>query len=85
VILDGNEKQNAFILALFADAPLSVECVGDVFHRLAVERIDGDDGHLNARDLLHLAAVRFKLLVRLRGEDVREIVDVALGFEGIEI
>ena len=64
MILDGNEQQNAFILALFADAPFPEKRVGHVFHRLAVQRIDSDDGHLHAGNLFHAAAICFELLAR---------------------
>ena len=51
----------------------------------AFERIDGDDGHLNAGGLFDTAAVFFQLRARLRVEHMREVADVALGLERIGV
>ena len=51
-----------FVFSFFADAPLPVKRVGYVVNRIAIQRIDGDDGHLNAGLLLHQAAIVFQPL-----------------------
>ena len=67
-------------LPFFTDAPLAVERVGYVINRIAVQRIDGDDGHLDAGDLFHAPAIGFQLRAGFGDQDFREVADVALGF-----
>ena len=85
MILDREQQHDPLVLALLADAPLAEERVGDVFDRFAVERIDGDNRHLDAGGLFHAATIGFQLGPRLRIEHVREVADVALRLERFEI
>ncbi len=85
MVLNCEEKHDPLVLALLADAPLAIERVGDVFDRLAVQRLDGNQRHLRAGELFHPAAIGFQPRARLRIENVREIADVALRLERFQI
>ena len=64
--LIADQQHDAFVVALLADAPLAVQRVRDVFDRFAIERINGDDGHLDTGGLFDCAAVGFELRARRR-------------------
>ena len=86
VILNRQQQQKPFVLALFADAPLPVQAIGDVLDGLVFERIHQHDGDLHAGGLLEVGAVALQRLRAAGVQNVREIVDVAVRLElgGIE-
>ena len=85
MILNGEKQHDPLVLALFADAPLPVERVGDVFDLLAIQRFQRHQRHLHAGGPLHLARIFFQLSARLRIENVREIADIPLRLERFKI
>ena len=58
-IFDREEDQDAFVFPFFADAPLVIKLVGDVGDVVAIESIDGDNGHLRSGGALDDAAIGF--------------------------
>ena len=58
-----------------------IELVGDVGDVIAIESVDGDDGHLHAGGAFQNSAICFQALFAGGVDGVREIVDVAGGFQ----
>src|SRR5581483_8734841 len=72
-------------LALFAHAPFPIQRVRDIFDGLALERIDGDNGHLDARGLFDAPAVILQLSPRACIEHIGEVADVTLRLQRIQV
>ena len=47
-----HDEQDAVVLALLADAPLAAELIAEVLDRVALQRLQRDDGELVGRLLL---------------------------------
>ncbi len=68
-------------LPFFPMPHFAIQAIGDVLDRLAVKRIHQHDRHLRAGGALEIGAISFERLLAGGIELMREIVDVAGGFE----
>ncbi len=84
-LADGQQQQDAVVLAFLSHAPRVEDGVRDFLDRLAFERRQGDERHLRAGRLLHGRAVLLQRRLALRIHDAGEIVDVALVLEGLPV
>ncbi len=77
----GHEQQHATIFFFAADAELFEKVVAILIDVFAIERTDGDDGHLRSGFLLDLQAKIFEAGFGVGIDDLREIRDVARGVD----
>lgn len=85
MIVHRQQNHHAAVLALRPYAPFLEEPIGKILSGVAFERVDGYDGQLGIGFLVQLLAKRRDLLLRTRIDYLREIVDVSLRRELLDL
>ncbi len=85
MILDREQQQDACVLPLLADAPFAEKVVRKRLNRISFQTVDGYERHLGSGGALYFAAVVVDARTHLVVEYVREIADVALRLQRIDV
>ena len=81
VVTDGKQDHYATVGPLVPDAPLLKKMIGEVFHRVTFQGLDGDHGDLRLGLLIDFRTEPRESFHRRRVEHAGKIVDVALDVE----